>query len=299
MKLIFKASILLATTILIGCNINNDKRQDSKKSIEDKNLSSALIKGYFIQEKGISICIYQNTIYLLTDAKTGFDNNKFLLHYIDSDRNFLNRDFYKNNYEVNDSLFTKYKNLRVLKIPLLEGDFESIRIGQFVRNENNQTNNIWAKEIGFNDINNRKSFYKNELNELLPFHLLKNSFEHSLLHNTFFKTSENLYILYENDFIYFIAPNEFPTKNKFMLHFINEENTFLNHSFFFEQFEFQNYIEKEVKIARVPIPSHKNFYKIRIGQFNSDGNIWAQEFIPEKLNANPILRYDGEFSLFP
>lgn len=300
MKLILEVPVLLLiTSLLLSCNLKNVENNDLKNTIEDKNLSSALIKGYFIQEKGISICIYQNTIYLLTDAKVGFDKNKFLLHYIDLDRNFLNRDFYQDLYEVNDSLLLKYKNLKVLKIPILNGSYESIRIGQFERNENNQTKNIWAKEISTNDYKNRNRFYKNELKELLSFNLLKENFEQSLKYNTFFKTSQNLYVFFDDDFIYFLAPENFPVKDKFMLHFINEENSFLNYSFFFEEYELQEYLEKEIKIARVPLPNYQNFYKIRIGQFNEEGNVWVQEFLPEKLKANPLLRYEGEFPLLP
>lgn len=296
MKIFSKTSFLILF-VLVSCNSNDNKTNKLTNTVEDKNLNIALTKGYFIQENEISISVHQNTIYLLTNANKGFDDNKFLLHYIDSTRNFINKDFYKNQYQIPDSLLFKFKNLNVIKIPMLKGSYESIRIGQFKRDENNKTQNVWTKEIYLKDFKSRKFVYKNQLSDLISYNLLKENFEMSLRHNTFFKTSENLYILYEDDFIYFLAPNIFPTKEKFMLHFINEENTFLNYSFFFEEFQFQEYLEKDILIARIPTPNFNTYYKIRIGQFNSEGNLWVQEFIPMDIKNNPLLRYNGEFNL--
>lgn len=275
--------------------MNNTNKLNN--TVEDKNLNIALTKGFYIQENEMGISVYQNTIYLLTNTNKGFDGNKFLLHYIDSARNFVNKDFYKNQYQIPDSLLFKFKNLNVIKIPLLKGEYESIRIGQFKRDKYNKTQNIWAREIHLDDFKNRKFVYKNQLSDLISYNLLKENFEMSLKQNTFFRTSQNLYILYEDDLIYFLAPNNLPIEDKFILHFINEENTFLNYSFYFEEFQFQEYLEKDILIARVPTPNFKSYYKIRIGQFNSEGNLWVQEFLPEKLKTNPLLRYDGEFSL--
>jgi|GEM_PF-5108446 len=290
---------LLLFLILVSCNSNNNKTNKLNNTVEDKNLNIALTKGYFLLEKEIGISVYQNTIYLLTNINHGFDSDKFLLHYIDSSRNFINKDFYKNQHQIPDSLLSKFKNLSVIKIPMIKGNYESIRIGQFKRDESNKTQNIWAREIQIRDVENRTSVYKNQFSDLISNNLLKESFERSLNHSTFFKTSQNLYILYEEDFIYFLAPNNFPVQEKFILHFINKKNTFLNYSFNFEEFQLQDYLEKDILIARIPTPTFNSYYKIRIGQFNSEGNIWVQEFVPEEIKKNPLLRYNGEFNLLP
>jgi hypothetical protein len=114
---------------------------------------------------------------------------------------------------------------------------------------------------------------------------------------SFFKTSQNLYILLNDDFIYFLAPKDYQIDSKFMLHYIKDDYTFINSSFYFKDFKIQDCLNEDIHIARLPLPRKEEYSKIRIGQFTKTENIWVQEFLPEKIKNNPLLKFNGEFSL--
>jgi len=72
----------------VKCNSNKHEKKGSNFSKFDTEIQTALLKGYFIKEGQVYICIFKNKIYLFTNARKGFSENKFLLHYIDSNDNF-------------------------------------------------------------------------------------------------------------------------------------------------------------------------------------------------------------------
>ncbi|WP_156950050.1 hypothetical protein [Maribacter antarcticus] len=78
-----------------------------------------------------------------------------------------------------------------------------------------------------------------------------------------------------------------------MMHFILVDNTFKNYSFTFAKKEINTSFEN-FRVAKINIPPG-DFFKFRIGQYNSKGNIWAQEFSPTEAMANPLLKYNNEF----
>jgi hypothetical protein len=281
----------------VKCNSNKHEKKGSNFSKFDTEIQTALLKGYFIKEGQVYICIFKNKIYLFTNARKGFSENKFLLHYIDSNDNFLNHDFHKNSFLVNDSLISKFKNFEILKLPMKVDNYKSIRLGQFQRDDHNKPKNLWVKKISKLDIERRSHFYKDEFIKHLSINLLKENFQNSLKTKSFFKTSQNLYILLNDDFIYFLAPKDYQIDSKFMLHYIKDDYTFINSSFYFKDFKIQDCLNEDIYIARLPLPRKEEYSKIRIGQFTKTENIWVQEFLPEKIKNNPLLKFNGEFSL--
>jgi len=44
------------------------------------------------------------------------------------------------------------------------------------------------------------------------------------------------------------------------------------------------------------LPFYEEFYKIRIGQYNSAGNLWTQTINLEEILSNELLTYKGELN---
>ena len=284
---------------LISCtNKTNDSAESYNYTNSDKLLNRALSKSYYKQiQKNIGLCISGSDMYFLTDSKNGFKNDKFLLHFVNEDNTFLNKDFRKEDFLQDDSLYNKFKNLSIIRVPFENQNFKYVRVGQYQRLEDGSAKNIWVEAIDMNEITSNTSFYKNEFQNQINKNLLNENFEAGLQFGAFFRNSNGVYILYESDFIYVMVNKTDNFEDKFMLHFINEANTFINKSFFLKDMEIQNHLESpysKLRIARIPLP-REPFVKIRIGQYNMDGNIWMQEFSPEDILGNPLLKYNNEF----
>lgn len=121
----------------------------------------------------------------------------------------------------------------------------------------------------------------------------RSGFERDLKSGSFFKNSEHFYILLTEDVFYIISSDANNLSYKFMVHFVFKDNTFENHSFTFTEKEIDTSFE-DFRVAKINIPSGY-FFKFRIGQYNSKGNVWAQEFSPTEAMANPLLKYNNEF----
>lgn len=119
------------------------------------------------------------------------------------------------------------------------------------------------------------------------------NFDKDLKSATFFKNSNDFYILFTKEVLYIVSSDVRNLEDKFMMHFILEGNTFNNHSFTFAEKEINTFY-KNFRVAKINIPTG-DFVTYRIGQFNVKGNIWAQEFSPTEAMANPLLKYNDEF----
>ena len=291
--------LILIWTIVISCaNSENNAIGKSNNTKNDILLNRALVNGYYSQlTDSIGVSIYNNKIYMLSGAKNGFNKENFLLHFVKEDNTFVNKDFKLSEHQIDSSLFNKFNKLSVLQIPIIDVDFKKIRLGQYIRLEDKSTKNIWVKELRNNMINANNSCYNNQFKYLLNKNLIQESFELTLQFGTFFKNSHGFYILYGDDFIYIITDRSNELKDKFMLHFIDEKNNFINKSFLLDEQNFQNQLEdpySNLNINRIPLPDEA-FIKIRIGQFNDNGNLWTQEFAPNDILKNPLLKYAKEF----
>lgn len=287
----------LAFIFLFSCKTN--KKDNNIINSEERSIQRALLNGYYSQiDDNIGVAIYQNNIYYFSNSPNGFSNDKFLLHLIKKDNSFDNKDFLKEKYVLNDSLKGNFSSLDIVNRRINIESYESIRIGQFKRNEDLSTKNIWVKQVKIQDINDQKEQYLNQFSKVLNKNLLNIDFEEDLTFGTFFKTNSDFYVLVSDPNLFFITKDKNATKDKIMLHFIREDNSFKNLSFNFENKEYQQYLEqpyKNLKIAKINLPLEIEFQRIRIGQFNSNGNIWVQELIVEEILKNPLLKYNNEF----
>ncbi|MBZ0297274.1 MAG: hypothetical protein K8L99_32240, partial [Anaerolineae bacterium] len=291
--------LLLIFNFFISCiNLEKDLTEKSGNTKNDTLLNRAIVNGYYFQvSENLGICIYNNRIYYLTSAETGFSEDNFMLHFVKENNTFINKDFIGRNYLINDTLFNKFKRLSIIEAPLVRDDYKILRTGQYVRLADNSTQNIWVKEIPVSDLEADVSLYNNQFMDTVGKNIIAESFELSLQTGTFLKNTHGFYILYDTDFIYVITKVNDSFKDKFMLHFINTENNFVNKSFTLGSQNFQKQLSpaySNLFITRVRLPID-SFVKIRIGQFNSERNIWTQEFSPQEILSNPLLKYNNEF----
>ncbi|MFD2563568.1 hypothetical protein [Aquimarina rubra] len=294
-----KSLLIILICVLFSCK--NQKNDESKKSLTsfDKILKRALVNGYYEQiNDDLGIIIYQEKIFVLSSSLDKVQN-MFLLHFIKKDKGFVNRDF---NFEpgmIKSSELNLFKNLVVIQKDFPNVDFESVRIGQYIRNDKGEPSNVWVRQIIKDKILTSSKRYKNEFKEQINLNILDEDFKKSLKTGKFFKNKWGDYILLSDTYIYFIVQSDRNLDDKFMLHFVKNDNTFENRSFSFSSKNFQDFLEmpySKLRIARVKIPYISDqFLKIRIGQYNSEGNIWVQELIIREIEENELLKYNNEF----
>jgi len=108
----------------------------------------------------------------------------------------------------------------------------------------------------------------------------------------FFRNPNGFYIFLTKTHLIIITEVTTNLDLKFMLHFIKENNTFDNYSFQFSDKELKANIEG-FRVVKIKMPT-TNFLKIRLGQYARANNVWAQEFYPDEVRANPLLKYEYE-----
>lgn len=287
---------ILVFVCFYGCQKENGHTK-TNTTLTERTLKRALLNGYYTQiNENIGISIYQNNIYCFSVNEKGFSKDKFLLHLIDENGSFVNKDFLKNNFTINDSLSVAFSKIDVIQKKINFENATAIRIGQFLPNEDKNFTKVWSREILTKDIINLKEKYKNQLP--LKKNLISEDFKNDLKLGKFFKTRSDFYLLISDTNLYFITSNNKEIDEKVMLHFIREDNTFNNLSFMFEDLQHQQFLEppyNELKIVKIIVPSDDNYPKVRIGQFNEDGNIWVQEFFMKDIFDNQLLKYENEF----
>lgn len=292
--------IVIVFVCFISCKTNEEK--DTKKpNTTERAIEKALLNGYFAQiNEKMWFSIYQDNIFYFSTKPEGFTKDKFLLHFIKEDNSFDNNDFFKDKYVLSDSLKGAFSSLEIIKREFNVEPYRHIRTGQFKRNKDLSTTNNWVKVILVKDILESKENYSNQFTQILNKNLLNSDFIDDLNSGKFFKTKSDLYILLTDTNIFFIAINENAVKEGIMLHFIKskQDNTFKNLSFNFKDKEYQQFLEppySNLKIAKINIPFGDEYKIIRIGQYNLDGNIWAQRIELKDIYENGLLIYQNEF----
>lgn len=286
-----------------SCNNKEKQINIPQGNIIEKNIEISILNGFYTQiNNDISFSIYQDNLYCFNISKDGFSKNKFLLHLIDKNNSFKNLDFYKSGNEINDSLKGVFKDISIIHKKIDLNYDEKLRIGQFRRNDDGTTDNLWVKESFIDDIFDRKETYKNQLQSIIEVNLLNVDFEKALKSGVFFKINHDFYILLYNSEGYVISTKPNDIENKFMLHLIKENNEFDNLSFYFKNNNYQQFLDlpyNKFKISKFYIPQEHIYWRLRVGQFNSNGNIWVQEIDLNDVYSNDLLKYDGEFNLSP
>lgn len=295
--------LLLTVLILFSCKKNNTitiVNNNSQSQTFENYLKRHLIIGNFWQiNENVSVLLAENNIYYF-NTYGSFNDNQFMLHFIREDNSFKVHDFFGSNYIVADSIKPNLSGIAIIHRKLNFDNYKAIRTGQFVRDSNGKTTNIWVKQDLVHNIYNRISPYKNQFLQMLGENILHNDFVKSLKNDVFFRNEHGFYFVLNDREIYFITDKNNNLNDEFMFHLIREDNSFSNYSFSFKDFEFQMYLDipyNNLRIAKLTIPIDEEFTQIRIGQFNKTGNIWAQQFKVEEVYANKLLRYNGEFNL--
>lgn len=295
-----KILLIISLLFISSCNINKPKPIKTFDIVENEcKLIEALSKNYYTQvNENLGLCITKDTIYLLTNSNLGFQNNTFMFHIMNEDNSFINNDFKKEKYILNQKDFKRIKGLEIISVPLLNKNYNSLRIGQYVRNKNGSTSNIWSKTITHKNIISKENTYKNEMIDQSTINIVNESFLKTLNNGVFFENSNGFYLLYDNGFIYIVGSSLLNYEDKFLLHFIKKDSTFTNESFFAKDFSIQEYLTKPYSnyIVLKKRIIDEEFERIRIGQYKTNENIWIQEFYFNKLKLNPLLVYKNELT---
>jgi hypothetical protein len=301
MKTIKTIFLILFSISLLCISCTNKETAEPPKAISNptsKAIKSALLNGFYSQiNDDISLLIYQDNIYYFNTNKKGFDNHKFMLHLINKDNSFINIDFFKNDHEIQDSLKGLFKDVAIIKRNVQIDNFKQIRTGQFKINDNKDNENLWVFQTDISKIHNRNEVYKNQLIKVINQNLIHEDFVASLETGVFFEINNGFYILLSDDQLYIIASEIVQLNDKLMLHFVKSDNTFDNHSFFFNSKEYQDFLEEpynKIRIAKLQIPQNEDYKRVRVGQFNAIGNIWAQEIVLDDVYSNNLLKYSNE-----
>lgn len=296
----YELKIVLLIFLLFSCK-QKEEKNNTKLYPEAKILHIALVNGYYNQiNKDIGLSVYQGNIFYINKDLKGFTDATFFMHLINKDGSFENISFVKKNTIVNDSLLDVFSPLEVIKKSINGIEkYEALRTGQFVRKENGTTKNIWVTQFSVRDLLERKQGYNNQFIAEIERNLIQEDFEKELELGRFFKLKTGYFCLITSTNIYIISKKGQLSKDRFMLHFIRTDNSFNNKSFDFAIKKINPFLDmpfKQLEIVKVEYPIEENYTKIRLGQFNATGNIWAQEIIMDEINSNELLVYKGEFN---
>lgn len=292
--------VIILSLMFTSCAHDSEKHRLGKKlNSTEKKIQTAILRGYYTQiNADIGLAIYQDNIYYFNTSKNGFTNDKFLLHLLQDSPDFENLDFFKSDLEIQDSLKNLFKNVSILHKKINIDNYKQIRTGQFIRENDGTTKNVWLHQASIKNIFDRKEYYKNQLQSTIKENLINEDFEKTLEIGVFFKANKDFFILMSNEEYYVISDSHNLDDYKFMFHLIKEDNTFENLSFNFKTNKYQQFLElpyKNLSIARIDIPEGTIYSRLRIGQFNETGSLWVQEINIAEVYSNELLRYDDEF----
>ncbi len=286
---------ILSCFVLFSCQQADVARENGKTN----SLFELLIGSDFFKiTEDLFLVIRNNELSYISTLENGFSDDSFMLHYIREDQTFINSDFLAKNVEQDSIVFENGKKWLVMNIQLEQTDYVGLRTGQYRRDSNGTTNNLWVKQLPKSDLGKGKFNYKDEVDKILDFSLQEEKFAQDLKTGVFFENPFGFCIVLVEKNLYMITPLEKEVKDKIMLHFVNEDYSFENRSFSFNNFRIDSYFKKSfknIKVTKVQLPNTP-YVKIRFGQFTPQGNKWTQEVLLKDLLSNPLLRYQGELS---
>lgn len=273
-----------------------EKNTLSQKN-ENDNIIALLNKGDFFKATDeLYFMVCEDKIVYFTFGADGFSTDKFMLHFIKEDGTFLNADFLAANASQFRIGKKKEQQLHAMEVPLTVADYKGIRTGQYRRDADGYPINIWATQIEKSTLGTGKNPYLNQLDGILGINVMAEQLNKDLAEGVFFQNPFGFYVLLGETDCYLITSKNTNIAPKIMLHYVRKDHSFENYSFQFESNEISKFLGSDLvewRIAKVRSPKIE-YHKIRFGQFNSNGNIWAQEVWPDELWSNPLLKYDGE-----
>lgn len=289
---------------MVLCTCLSCERQNStaQSSISDGELfiRKGLLNGHFQKvDKDKYLAIYENALWLISNAQGGFPKSEFVfeLSAIDGDRS--SPDFNIEQTRLDPVSLGNFRDLEILFYEWGQTEYDQLYLGQ-IRRDQDSIDTLWQTKVNLNNARMRPNHYNNELAKSTGINLRQSEFQRQLFEGAFFRIDKEFYVLITGDAIYLINENQERTTEKVMLHFIRENNEFINKSFNFSSREYQRFLEEpylNLMIAKVSIPGEiENFSKIRLGQYNEKGNIWVQILDTKEILSNELLRYQSEFN---
>lgn len=287
--------------LFLSCQ-SSEKKGGVNYKIAQTKLDVAFVNGYFekVQDKTY-VLINKNTIYYFFEERDEFMRYKVMLHMIKKDNTFDNVDFFPTNKRISQLANTDADNFDTISINFESKGFVGLRTGQFKRTENGSAKNIWVKQIQFSKISaTGNNLAKERFLKAIGLNSLRNHFEISLHNGSFYRNAFGFYVLLTENELFLITEKEVASKNKMMAHLIKENGDFDNLSALFSGKWYCKCVADEkgdLVVYRVVLPELESFKKLRLGEFNDNGNIWVQELYLNEVHSNKLLRYNNEFKL--
>lgn len=278
--------------IFFSCakEINIDDNQSEMQ--HTRVVSKALYDGYYKQlEDHIGLSVYNGKAFLLINKDDTLIENFALWLSFDSDieSNGMNKEI----VILRKISVTGFGNLKIISGKIQSDEYKSLRVGRVTERDT-----LWGAEISHKEITKSASVYGNEFQGIIGRNVIEGEFEKDLQTGVFFKNESGFYILIGEESIYFIASGNKKNNSNIMLHFLRENNTFINLSFLFKNKRIDRLLSSKYSnliIAKVEVPRKIKYSKIRIGEFNSDGNLWLKILDINSIKNNKLLRYNEEF----
>lgn len=291
LKIIQNISLLFAISVLVlwSCRPNLPINTSCENL---DSFSNILLNSYWfsVNEKD-GIAISKDSLYFIFRNKNFSVKNEIMIHYIMEDGTFINRDFPLNNFDYRASFSNQFRDLKIYGTSLERLNFKNLALGYYTR-ENKGIVKYWEKIISADDLNKKMKIYRNELIDVFGVNLLKSEIECALEKGVCFENNKEFSFLIGNGFLYILKPKTIKSEDNFMVHFITDKNKFINKSFNFYNSSTVYPLTirgKELIVSKLSLPKEE-FNKIRIGEYNKNGNLWVQFFSPSELSNNPLLR---------
>ena len=273
----------------------------SENSISEGELfiRNGLLNGHYQEiDRNKSLTVYENSLWLFSKEPEGFSKDDFVFD-LSSNIDRISLDFDIEQTRLDPVSLGNFQNLEILFYEWGQGEYDQLTIGQISEDLPN-TDTIWKAEVDLNRARNRPHPYDNELGNAIGINIRQSEFHRQLREGKFFRVAREFYVLITEDAFYLIRQDQMKITDKIMLHFIRENNEFDNKSFNFSKNQYQKYLlgpYQDLRIARVSFPQElANYPKIRIGQFNEEGNTWVQVMDTKEILSNELLHYQSEFN---
>jgi hypothetical protein len=296
--MVLSAGLVLLVLQFQGCLTKEKVEQHNLSGSKQDRLFRKFIENPLLTvRENFAVLLDTDTLYLLNTNPENELPLPFELHLVLQDGSFINNDF-----QPSDFLVKPYDNgilqgIRIRKIPLRSAEFDSIRIGQFSRDSGTITMK-WQKGV---DLKELRGNGKQECG-LIPSGNLKALhnwvFREHLNEGVFARVPNDFYLLLKGKTCWVITRKVREALPNMMFHYIRDDGGFDNYSFSFEDSSFQACLGgfSDLNITRINLEKEFNEYlKIRLGQYNSKGNIWVQTFHVQRILENDLLHYENEF----
>jgi hypothetical protein len=273
--------IICLLIVFLCCKENKD-RINSNETKLDKKIDIAFANVYRERiNQDFSFMIYKNDFFYFINKNINKNYSRSV------------NDFY-----LPDNLI-KHKDFLAIHHKLIESQWLSINTKAFFNEKCIIENIIKKRQIKPEKSHQLCNKIMSQLTMSTSYSQISNCFLNDLENGKFFKTIEDFYILLVENAVYIIKYKQLNTQNKFMLHFVRKDNSFLNMDFYFMDKSIQEHLQypfNNYKIAKIDISELNKYCRIRVGQFNNKGNIWAKEIDLKDVFDNELLIYQNEFN---